>query len=294
MSYYADRLRRDLLSERFGDDRECKLGNGNGKVVLADGSNLVWVRELLGANDDGSPRLSPPFSVRKLPNINFYPAEGQTVWVGLDRHKQLAVKDVSWESMTAQGISTNSANAYDPRTKFNNFETITELYAQAIGTTNSPSTSVNVMPFRYIDDYNQLKYWGGGQISLASLIPATDLQRCVLIYLKPDLTLVAYGSTTQSLFTPMDATDIQECINQRAADAIPVALFKLANGQVSVTDKALSDHYRQFMNTPPAVGFPYEMRYQFQIRQGYSVVQHGGITISGNGGLTVNGGLWLK
>jgi hypothetical protein len=121
------------------------------------------------------------------------------------------------------------------------------------------------------------------KIDLSSYVPATDMHRYAAVWLD------TYGnvaevttSTTQSLFAPLDSTDIDELVVNRPPDAIPHKAFYLSNNQGTVTQQAASDvDLRQFLNMPQLHGFTSPVNYRERIQPDRQVLFAGELVVTG-------------
>jgi hypothetical protein len=278
------------FSERVQDTFIADLGNGNGQVFKALG--YVWVRAILGVDDYGKKIYTPPFFVRSGSDPNYLTMEGVTVRVGLDEDGELAVIKSDWSANIAKGQDPQAGNPRDSRSYFLMKRQWTELVAQAVTTASQLSTQVGVGAFLYIDNYGKWKAFSGSRIDLSTYIPATDYHRLALVYLKTKSnTLGVSTSTSQLMTSSLDSTDIQEALDAMDAESIPIMLYKLEDGQTSITDASEYEDVRGMVNVPHVYGFPKTITRPTRVGDNQQVTVFGQITL--NSQLTNDGEIVL-
>lgn len=290
-SSWLDGARRQF-SQRVKDTFLVILGDDRGRIDVPNKTGMVYVRLIVGADASGSTQSSPAIEVRSAVGATYLPIAGQYVRVGLDDDGELSIRGGDWGNMVASGINPQVTNAANPRNKFIYLENVVRLFSQAIGTTNTPSTQINVQPYISVNGYRTLRAYLGGKVDLASYIPVSGEHRLTMIHLKEDGTLQVTASTSQSNFTPLDTSDYQECLDAAEGDTIPIVAYRLANAQTKITDADKWEDMRQFINTFQPRGFPTVITQRERIAPNYQVSVRGGLTVSAQG-LTVLGELWV-
>jgi hypothetical protein len=220
------------------------------------------------------------------------------VRIGTGDYGELAVMRSDSRDITASGTSIRILNQARPETKFVSLGQISLLMTRPVGTASNPSFLVNVQQLWY-DHYNGIQKWRGTEIltdkiDLESFVPSAGNQCVVCLFLDTyDNSIQVVASTTQTLDTPIDKTDYDECFVQRNAETIPIGSYVLSDDQAFIDSKSIALDMRQLINVPPVLGVPGLISTRQRIRVGYKLVTDE-VDITGvNGELDIEGELIL-
>lgn len=236
------------------------LDNPLVKAAMREGRRSLGVEEFYGILGDKDGRLSeglPPNKIRirevtvdggygkdyvvtawthQTTNYMMYP--GTPVVVGYV-NGELAVLGQYALATQALGLNPVVLNPGNPFTQSTPTTEILPLLCHAVGTIATPSTKVGVKSFRYSTPERVVGWYQGSvstQIDLASYIPPTGEHRYAAIFFNvADQTFTVRASTSKNMIVPLDDADKQECFNQQPPYSIPVAMWRLHNGQTSIT-----------------------------------------------------------
>lgn len=288
---------RRFLAAKF-DTRAAILGDENGVVDVQGTLDKVYVRYAEGVDANGLTVYSQPQIVSAGVEGNYLTAAGRGVRVGLDDYGELAVMRSDSRDITASGTSIRVLNQARPETKFVSLGQISLLMTRPVGNASNPSFLVNVQQLWY-DHYNGIQKWRGTEIltdkvDLELFVPSAGNQCVVTLFLDTyDNSIQVTASTTQTIDTPIDKTDYDECFIQRNAETIPIGSYVLADAQAFIDSKSIALDMRQLINVPIPLGSPSLITTRQRIRTGYTLVIDE-VDISGiNGELDILGVLLL-
>lgn len=269
---------RSLFQRRVKDATIAVLGDGNGRVEVQDRIGFVYARFPDGKDTNGNALYSAPFMVRSS-GAAYQNFQGAQIYVAIGYDGVLEIKSAHYAGLDSAGIDTRTLNPLHQQSKWVYPWQLTIGLVKAVATSATDSTLLMVKSFRhYVNNTFAVASTPleADKIDVAAYIPATDMHCYVGIWLDTYLNeFVVTTSTAQSLFTPLDATDIQELVNDRPPDAIPLAAKYLANDSDTVTQSVLDVDLRQFLDTPPVWGFPSVIRYQERIQPERTVTTSG-------------------
>lgn len=283
-----------LFQRRNGDAMPAVLGDKDGagaRTDIPDMKGFVYCRFHNVPDANNFATYGAPMAVRSgtaaYPN---YP--GAEVYVAYNYAGELEIVGANNRAMDKAGIDTRLFNPANQQSKWVYLWQLTIGLCSAVANSVNDSYLITVKKFRHYVNNTFTTFQTGAQAekeSLASVNPASDMHRYAAAWLDTYLNVLEITtSTTQSLFTPLDSTDIQELVNERPPDAVPLKAFYLANNQGSVTQQAAKDvDLRQFMNMPAVHGFPNPVNYRERIHPDKQAVYHGTLTV--NATLTVLG-----
>jgi hypothetical protein len=129
------------------------------------------------------------------------------------------------------------------------------LLSGGVGTANTPSTEIFVNPYRYVDKSNFVQWFEGAQVDVAASIPTDGNHRYLAIFLKDDNTLETTTSTTKDVSIPLVEADKQECFDARSVNTVPVALWRLHDGQTNITNSDRIEDLRPWLPSPDSTAF---------------------------------------
>jgi hypothetical protein len=267
-NFFIGQLRK-LFKNRVKDGRLAYLGDGTGRVEVPDRRGYVYYRFELG----GSPGIA------RSAGANFPVYEGAEVYVAVGYNGEPEIVGAVWQRMDEAGVDTRVFNQMHQQSKWVNLWAITIGLCTATATSATSSFLVSVKKHLTYSN-NAFRYFETGveadKLDLEPHNPATDMHRYAVVWQD------VYGavgevtaSTAQSLFTPLDLTDINEAVAQRPPDAIPYKAFVLVNNGGTLRQSVSEVDLRQFLNTPPVWGFPNPVVYRERIHPGRQVIVSG-------------------
>jgi hypothetical protein len=185
-----------------------------------------------------------------------------------------------------------------PEAKFFPTDMYLPLRSSAISTSANPVTYVKVNSWLGADEYGGLITAPAtdtpptGNPDLAPFIPIAQQHRYAMVWL--DTFTEQYqitASVSQSMFTPLDLTDIAELFVDRPADGVPIKAYYLKDNQGAVLQSAKEVDMRQLINVPDAVGYANPVTRHTRIRDNRELATRGVITVT-SATLTVYGTIW--
>lgn len=275
---------RGQFQRRVGDGTLAYLGNGSGRVDVIGRPGYVYIRTPGVPDASGNATFSTP-GIARATGVPYLNHEGAPVYVGIGYSGEMEIISAHYASLSQAGINTATLNPLNQQSRWVYLWQLTIGLCSAVATTTSNSFLVTVKKFRHYAGNRFQTFETGLQadkIDLTSYIPAVDNHRYAAVWTD------TYGnaaevttSTTQSLFTPLDSTDIQELVTNRPPDAIPHKAFYLANNQGTVTQQAASDvDLRQFLNVPQLHGFTSPVSYRERIQPDRQVLFAGELMVT--------------
>ncbi len=266
-------LRREYL--KTNKARFAVLGDNNGRVYVPNKLGRVYVRFEGGIDANGVTQYSSPVEAYHEIGADYYPVPNQRVRVKYDEYNNLVVTGADKYNVIDNGLNPSITNRLAPENNFLYLQNIIPLKAIPQGTATTASTLVTVMPLVY-DHYNDYQVTSTIQVDLASYVPIALYHRIVILWLDTYTnTVTVSASTSQTIATDIDSTDIDECFADRPADGIPIAGFRLQNAEANVTQSNVYEDYRQFLNVPPVIGYANPLTFNTRIRSGYTLDVYG-------------------
>jgi len=237
----SDELSNPLVQEAFREaQRELGMAKefgvlGNNAGQISAGRNRVWVRKVLSNGEYSRAYRAIAMTHETTPYV---PYVGSPIILGYV-FGELSVLGQNSRAMEQIGINPAVLNTGDPSVQGVATNNLLPLLCHAVGTQATPSTKVGIKSFRYYDAENQVGWYQGSvstQVDLASYIPTAGNHRYVAIFFKTsDQTFSVTTSTSKSTAIPLSDIDKQECFNTMPPLSIPVAMWRLADAQTSVT-----------------------------------------------------------
>lgn len=293
MSWLNAETRRLRRNNRKQGNRLGVLGDGQGNLY-ADQAGLFWAYWSGSRDANGNTTIGQVFRVRPG-SANYIPQAGRAVWIGRDDEGQLEVKGAFFSDLVNTDFDPRSVNPNDPYRQFVYTPNIVTFRSDSVATAEDTGLLVNLDQLFYVDAYGQWQHWNGTAVGthldLAPYVPGVDMHLYALIYLKTLENLAAIAiSVAQSLFSPLDFTDIQECFDAADPEILPSRVYELANNQTTLIASPVRDiDLRQWVNVPARLGNPNPITRRERIRAGQQAIWHGELTISGAGELTTLG-----
>lgn len=283
-----------LFKRRNRDAMSAVLGDSDlpgARVDILDMEGFVYARFPNVPDANGFVTYGAPMAVRSS-NAAYPNYPGAEVYIAYNYSGELEIVGTNNRALDQAGIDTRAFNPLNQQSKFVYLWQITIAFCSAVANSVNNSYLITVKKFRHYVNNTFTTFETGTQAekeSLSSVNPATDMHRYAAAWLDTYRNeLEVTTSTTQSLFTPLNSTDVQEVVNERPPDAIPLRAFYLANNQDSITQQPASDvDLRQFLNMPQIHGLPNPIAYRERIQPGRQAVYHGTLTVTAT--LTVLG-----
>lgn len=266
---------RRLFKTRVKDGRLAYLGDGTGRTEVPDRKGYYYFRfELSGAP-----------SIARAGFAAFPVYDGAEVYIARGHNGEPEIVGANYARMDQSGIDTRTFNPLHQSSKWVNLWDLTIGLATATATSVTDSFLVSVKKHLTYHG-NVFRFFETGETAVkfdtAPFNPGIDEWRYAIVW--QDI----YGavgevtaSTTQSLFTPLDLTDINEAVVLRPPDAIPYKAFVLSNNGGTLRQSVSEVDLRQFLQTPQIWGFPNPVVYRERIHPGRQVIVSN-LTVTGN------------
>ena len=216
-------------------EKLCVLGDDSGRIDGGLPRNRIWVREVIADGNFDKAKLA--IAMTHLTG-NYTVFAGSAVIVGYIGN-ELYVKGQNHRVMEAIGYNPAVLNTGNPSLQGVATTDLMPLLCHAVGTSASPSTKVGIKSFRYSTVENTIGWYSAGvstQVDLASYIPSAGNHVYACIFFNtPNQTFSVVASTPKVLAIPLADSDKQACFNAKPPYSIPVAMWRLQNGQTAVT-----------------------------------------------------------
>lgn len=187
----------------------------------------------------------------------FNPRGGEDVLVGYYNGIR-CIMSVDTITKIEKNINPNVLNTGDTRLHgYFDSESLPRLQCRAIGTAAKPSTIILVNEFLSFTDEHAAIDFRGIQVDLAAYIPTANLHRLAHLWFNPASgTVTVTTSTAKNIVLDIDVSDYEECLATKPARAIPTGVYKLANGQTSVSEyDKWYDGRQYFRHEPPRMNW---------------------------------------
>lgn len=211
------------------------LGDGKGNdpaVNLYADNHHLWVRDI--GSKSGTGFSANALAYRVLAGVGYTAKIDTHVWIQWEtgpRKYRVHMVDAEYLA-TINGASLHLENPSDPHNQFHRTEQLLPLRAQLL-----PGGLVSVQGYQFLykgryGDYGGTSTTANTCVNIGALSAGSGLQkRYALIAFSPERffdglnPLQTYLSTAQT--DDLEASDIQECVDQMAADEKPVWAFRL-------------------------------------------------------------------
>lgn len=238
--------------------RECILGGDEAGALYDTESGYYLARWPSSADETNAATYSPPFRVKANPGAAILPRAGRRVKIKKDEDGEWEVYKISFNDLKEANID---ARALEPNTPYRAFRYLNEI----VDSNSYPVSGmkVNVREWLYVLPDGTLGLWRGTtastHIDLTSSIPATtDHHRYAMLFFNTTLhqagsfpIQVTVSTSQSSITSPLDSTDLQECLTARASAAcVPIKAYYLKQGMTVVGNAARDVDMRQFLNVP--------------------------------------------
>lgn len=278
-----------LFQQRLKDGQLAFLGDKSGpgaRTEVPDADGYLYARFQNVPDANGNATFSAPFLVRSG-NAAFQNHPGASVYVAVGYNGELEIVSANYQELTRNGIDTRTLNPLHQQSKWVYLWQFTIGLCSAVGNSVNGSYLVTVKKYlRYFDNVFAASETGAqaDKIDLQSVVPAVDMHRYATVWLDAytgDFEVTT--STTQSLFTTMDDSDLLETVTNRPPDAVPHKTFYLANNQGTITQQPVKDRdVRQFLNMPAVHGFPNPVAYRERIHPDKQQLFAGSLVVTGS------------
>lgn len=274
-----------LFKRRVQDSQPAVAGNGLGTTDVPDRIGYVYARFPAGKAADGGSLFTPPFTVRSAGAV-FPNYDGADIHVAYNRNRELQIVEGNYQALDKAGIDTRSFNPLHQQSKWVYLWQLTIGLCTAVATTLNDSYLVSIK--RHLTYANNVfSYFETGEaadkIDLSAYVPAVDMH-CYAAVWRDTYTnaIEVTTSTAQSLFTPLDVTDLNQLATSRPPDSVPYKAFVLANNAGTISQNAADIDLRQLLNTPTAWGFPVPVAFRERIQPNRQQVVYGSLPVTGS------------
>lgn len=272
---FVENLRK-LFKNRVKDGRKAYLGDGTGRCEVPDRLGYYYYRFELG----GSP------SIARSGNASFPVYEGSEVYIAIGYNDEPEIVGAVYQRLDQSGVDTRTFNQMHQQSKWVYLWQITIGLATATATNATDSFLVSIKKhLTYVN--NVFAYFETGEeadkLDLEPYNPAVDMHRYAVVWQD------TYGSigevtvsTAQSLFMPLDISDVNQAVAARPPDAIPYKAFVLANAGGTLRQSITEIDLRQFLNVPQTWGFPNPVAYRERIQPNRQQLFTGSLVVTGS------------
>lgn len=283
----VEAVRRQWRKTNRVDRWRAVVGDENGTIRDPSRKGYVLVR-IQQANG-----LSAPKSVRWRATAVL--KRGMPVMLGYDSDYELAVVDYDFDGQVSVGVDPAINNPADPAIyNWTSQNSIVTLLSYPLSTQGTPSTAVGVRAWIYVVD-GVLKHFAGTTVELSSYIPTSGLHCVAVLFLTNENTIEVQVSTTKSVLDPLTLTgDIQSCLDARSDFAIPIATWRLHDGQTAITEQDFFLDLRAIINVDRSFtlsGNPNTIERTQTVPAGTQSIYYDSVTIGPNGTLLIEGDL---
>jgi hypothetical protein len=234
------------------------------------GKGQVFAQRPAGADIDGNARdgeIVPVFAGGR----NYFDHVGARISVVL-KNGALKIDDIDDVSLAANNYDTKALNLGNPINRWVYPENFVSGKFFPVANNDDTSFLLGMRGLVYIDADGTFRVRQldrqSSKPSLASYVPAAGLHRLVVVFIRAyDNSIQLFASTAQSIDTALDATDVQECIDQSIVNEdMPNLALVLADEQLSVDMRDVKDDFRQWLNTPQLPGMPNPLDVNWHVR----------------------------
>lgn len=263
--FSADALMEQMRRENTHDEEQrlVIIGNGVDGNPYAD-DNRIWVRDI-GSKGEGDYSVGG-VAYRVLAGTGYKPEIDRHVWIQWQpgpRMWQAVMSDPDFMQATEKSMHLENWN--DPHNQFRTTEGLMPLLSKPL-----PNGYANVQGWQFVtEDRRYGDYKGTSDVPTAiskhqnvlAHTPSTAAHHAYVL-LAFNITKFFAGtqdpidrfvSTSQSWLTPLNATDIQECLDQMATNSRPIKVYRVYTGQDALTGHADDRDLRGWLNVPPSI-----------------------------------------
>jgi len=213
----------------------CVLGDEQGRIDGGLPINRIRVREILSDGNYGRAFVVVAQTHQTSPYMQYV---GTPVVVGFV-NGEFAVLGQNSRASEALNLNPAVLNIGNPAVSGVSTTQLLPLLSQAVGTIATPSTKIGIKSFRYYTPENVVGWYVGSvanQVDLASEIPSAGQHCYVCVFFNTDnQTFTTTSSTPKNLLIPLAEADKQECFDAMPPYSVPVSMWRLADGQTSIT-----------------------------------------------------------
>jgi len=225
---------RALFKRRIADGELAYLGDSilpGARVDVPGRPGYVYVRFPYGKDASGRTLFTQPTMARSS-GAAYTNYAGTAVYVAVKYNNELEIVSAHYPSMDRAGINTATLNPLNQQSKWVYPWQLTMGLASAVATAFTVSTLVMVKSFRHYAGNLFVVFetpLQADKIDLAPYIPTVNEHCYAMVWVDTYTNLpVVTTSVAQSIFTPLDATDLQECVVRAAASRPPAAVSRSA------------------------------------------------------------------
>jgi hypothetical protein len=256
-----EQMRRENTHDE--EQRLVIIGNGVDGDPYAD-DNRIWVRDI-GSIGEGDYSIGGT-AYRVLAGTGYLIEIDHHIWIQWQPGPNMwqgVMSDPDFMRVT--GRSMHLLNSNDPHNAFRTTEGLLPLLSKPL-----PNGKANVQGWQATTEDNlYLDYKGTSDVPTAisqhqnvlSFAPTSAAQhRYVLLvfnitkfFAGTEDPIEMFASTSQSWFTALDATDIQQCLDQMDANSRPIKAYRVYFGQDNLKGHADDRDLRGWLNVPSSV-----------------------------------------
>jgi hypothetical protein len=253
-----EQMRRENTHDE--EQRLVIIGNGVDGNPYAD-DNRIWVRDI-GSIGEGDYSIGGT-AYRVLAGTGYLIEIDHHIWIQWQPGPNMwqgVMSDPDFMRVT--GRSMHLLNSNDPHNAFRTTEGLLPLLSKPL-----PNGKANVQGWQFVTEEGQYgDYKGTSDVPTAisqhqnvlSFAPTTAAHhRYVLLvfnitkfFAGTEDPIEMFASTSQSWFTPLDATDIQQCLDQMDANSRPIKAYRVYFGQDNLKGHADDRDLRGWLNVP--------------------------------------------
>jgi hypothetical protein len=257
-----EQMRRENTHDE--EQRLVIIGNGVDGNPYAD-DNRIWVRDI-GSIGEGDYSIGGT-AYRVLAGTGYLIEIDHHIWIQWQPGPNMwqgVMSDPDFMRVT--GRSMHLLNSNDPHNAFRTTEGLLPLLSKPL-----PNGKANVQGWQFVTEEGQYgDYKGTSDVPTAisqhqnvlSFAPTTAAHhRYVLLvfnitkfFAGTEDPIEMFASTSQSWFTPLDATDIQQCLDQMDANSRPIKAYRVYFGQDNLKGHADDRDLRGWLNVPSSGG----------------------------------------
>lgn len=253
-----EQMRRENTHDE--EQRLVIIGNGVDGNPYAD-DNRIWVRDIgsIGEGDYSTGGVA----YRVLAGTGYLLEIDHHVWIQWQPGPnmwQVVMSDPDFMQVT--GRSMHLLNSNDPHNKFQTTEGLMPLLSKPL-----PNGYANVQGWQFVTEDGQYgDYKGTSDVPTAisrhahvlSLAPETAAHHAYVLlafnitkfFAGTEDPIEMFVSTSKSWLTPLDATDIQECLDQMSPNSRSIKAYRVYTGQDDLRGHADDRDLRGWLNVP--------------------------------------------
>jgi len=268
----------------------------SGELYIKDNPGYVWVREILSDNGSSSLARGQAYPVRATGNfIPFYGARVRVVYDFFDGEWEIERQD--FNGLVEQGINPAILNPNNPWRNQLDITALPPLRSYAVSNTNTATAEVGIKNLLYLNHLGVMTAFrlpNADRPDISDYAPSVaDTKRLVHLWEDVDKSIAVSQSTPIPIHVDFSVnSDLAEVMNNPPHQlALPIAAWKIENGQTAITPGDMYMDTRQWLNIPQAPGFPNPVATNWLIPAGMTVTHAGSLFVTDT--LIVDGSLFI-